>query len=36
MPIQGTDRRGNLFIEFNVEYPTLTEEQKKDIKEILK
>lgn len=36
MPIQGTNKRGNLYIEFDVEYPTLTEEQKKGIKEILK
>ena len=36
MPIQGTNKRGNLYIEFNIEYPTLTKEQKKGIKEILK
>ena len=36
MPIQGTNKRGNLYIEFDVEYPTLTEEQKKGIKEMLK
>ena len=36
MPVQGTNRRGNLYIEFDVDYPILTEEQKKGIKEILK
>jgi DnaJ family protein A protein 2 len=36
MPIQGTDKRGNLYVEFNIEYPILTEEQKKYIKDILK
>lgn len=36
MPIQGTNKRGNLYIEFDVDYPILTEEQKNNIKTILK
>jgi DnaJ-class molecular chaperone len=36
MPIQGTNKRGNLYIEFDIDYPILTEEQKNNIKTILK
>jgi DnaJ homolog subfamily A member 2 len=36
MPILGRNTRGNLYIEFKIEYPILTDEQKKGIKEILK
>lgn len=36
MPILGRNAKGNLYIEFNIEYPILTDEQKKGIKELLK
>jgi DnaJ family protein A protein 2 len=35
MPILGRNARGNLYIEFKIEYPILTDEQKKGIKELL-
>lgn len=36
MPVLGKNTRGNLYIEFNIVYPILTDEQKKGIKELLK
>ena len=35
MPIQGTNKKGNLYLEFLIDYPVLNEKQKEIIKECL-
>ena len=36
MPIQGTNKKGSLYLEFLIDYPVLTDEQKASLQKILK
>jgi len=36
MPIQGTNKKGSLYLEFLIDYPVLTDEQKESLQNILK